>query len=308
MDIRSLRYFLAIADSPSLSVASTVLGVAQPSLSQNVHKMEEELGVKLLSRSPRGIKLTEEGQVLEAHAKQICLGLETCIKDIQELGTNVRGTVAFGMPPSSSMVLSVPLVETIQLEYPEIRLKVIEAISGYFKPWLVDGTVELALIYDLKDVEKFPGTHVIDEELFFYSAPDAWPFDSSPDQPISFRELGKVDMILPTNGLRDTIRRYEEEQNAPLNVIIEMDAMRQIIELVTRGSGYAIFAPSATQKQVERGELLQTRIVDPVLTRSVHLVRHPDHVPSRACRTVEDITLYIMRELIQRGLWLGQVV
>lgn len=173
MDIRNLKYFLAIAEAPSLSAASSVLGVAQPSLSQNVRKMEDELGVILLDRSPRGIRLTEEGQVLYEHARRIVADMDRCVADIRELSLNVRGTVAFGMPPSSSMVLAVPLAETIRLEYPDLRLKVVEAISGYLTPWLEDGTVDLALIYDLEEVGKFTGTHVLDERLYFYSAPDA---------------------------------------------------------------------------------------------------------------------------------------
>ncbi|MBY6048434.1 LysR family transcriptional regulator [Vannielia litorea] len=308
MDIRNLRYFLAIAEAPSLSVASQVLGVAQPSLSQNVQKMEEELGVRLLDRSPRGIRLTEEGRVLHAHAKRICADMERCVQDLRDLSETVSGTVSFGMPPSASMVLSVPLAETIRLEYPDIRLKVVEAISGYLTPWLDDGTVDMALIYDMKDIEKYEGTHVIDEELYFYSAPDAWPFKQPPDQPIPFSALSGVDMILPTSGLRNTIRRYEEAHDVALNVVIEMDAMQQIIELVARGSGYAIFAPAATQKQVERGELLQVPICQPVMTRPVQLVHHPERVSTRAGRTVEEVTLRIIRELVARGLWQGRVV
>ena len=308
MDIRSLKYFLAISEAPSLSMASQVLGVAQPSLSQSVQKMEDELGVKLLERSPRGIKLTEEGQVLRDHAKRICSDMDRCVQDIRELSQSVRGTVAFGMPPSASMVLSVPLAETIRHEFPNVRLRVIEAISGYLAPWLEDGTVDLALLYDLREVEKYTGTHVIDEELYFYSAPDAWPFEAPPDQPVSFGDLASVDMILPTNGLRNTIRRYEESQGISLNVVIEMDAMRQIIELVARGSGYAIFAPAACQQQVERGELLQVPIKDPVMTRPVHLVHHPDRVSTRASRTVEDMTLKIIHELVARGIWSGNII
>ncbi len=308
MDIRSLKYFLVIAEAPSLSVASQILGIAQPSLSQNVQKMEEELGVRLLDRSPRGIKLTEEGQTLYSHARRICADVDRCVQDMREMSDTVRGTVSFGMPPSASMVLSVPLAETIRHEYPDLRLKVVEAISGYLTPWLDDGTVDMALIYDMPEIERYEGTHVIDEELFFYSAPDAWPFDTSPDEPISFKRLAEVDMILPTSGLRSTIRRYEVEEGVDLNVVIEMDAMRQIIELVARGSGYAIFAPAATQAQVARGELLQTRIVDPVLTRPVQLVRHNERVTTRASRTVEDVTLRIIRELVQRGIWQGKII
>lgn len=308
IDIRHLKHFLAIASAPSISVASQKIGVAQPSLSQLVQRMEEELGVKLLERSPRGTKVTEEGTVLLEHAKRICSDLDKSLQDVVDLGGTVRGTVSFGMPPSASMVMAVPLAETIRLEHPEVRLKVVEAISGYIVPWLEDGTVDIGIIYDLENADKLNTTHVLDEELFFYSAPDAWPFKTPPTEPITFKELSEVEMVLPSNGLRNTIRRYEIDNGVDLNVVIEMDAMRQIIELVARGSGYAIFSPSATQHFVTRGELLQVPIIDPVMVRPVHLINHSRRVRTRACRTVETMTLNIARELVERGLWEGKLV
>lgn len=308
MDLRNLRCFLAIAEAPSLSAAAQMLGVAQPSLSQRVQKMEHELGVILLERSPRGIRLTEEGRLLHEHARRICADLDRCAEDLRELSETVRGTVALGVPPSASMVLSVPLAETVRHDFPELRLKVIEAISGYLTPWLDEGVVDMAVVYDLKDSGRYRAVHMLEEELYFYTAPDAWPFDGPPGRPVAFAELAQVELILPTSGLRDTIRRYERENGVALNVVIEMDAMAQIIELVARGSGHTIFAPPATHRQVARGELIGARIIDPVLTRPVHLIHHPDRVSTRAARKVEELILSITRELVQRGIWDARIV
>jgi LysR family nitrogen assimilation transcriptional regulator len=71
VDIKQLKYFIAIAEEGSLSAASARLRVAQPSLSQHVIKVEQELGVTLIERSPRGIVLTESGQTLLKHAREI---------------------------------------------------------------------------------------------------------------------------------------------------------------------------------------------------------------------------------------------
>ncbi|OSP54239.1 LysR family transcriptional regulator [Pseudoruegeria sp. SK021] len=308
MDIRQLRYFLAIADAPSISAAAHIIGVAQPSLSQHVQRMEEELGVKLMDRSPRGTLLTQEGHVLVEHARRICDSLDRCVSDMRELGSVVQGRVSFGMPPSCSMVMSVPMAETVRLEFPDVRLRAIEAMSGYLKTWIEDGTVDIGFLYDLTDAGHLRATHVMDEELYFYSAPDAWPLDTPPGTPVPLADLQALDMILPSNGLRATIEQFCSAHGVQLNVVVEMDAMTQIKELVARGSGYTIFAPVAAQDYVSRGELLRARIIAPTMMRPVYLVTNPARVMNRACRAVEQVTLDVARELVQRGIWEASLV
>lgn len=308
VDIRQLRYFLAIAEAPSISAAALAVGVAQPSLSQHVQRMEEELGVKLFDRSPRGSLLTQEGHVLVDHARRICDSLDACVADMRELGGVIRGKVGFGMPLSCSMVISVPLAETVRLELPEVRLRAVEAMSGYIRDWIQDGTVDIGFLYDLSDAGHLRATHVMDEELFFYSAPDAWPLETPPGAPVALRDLQKLDMILTSNGLRHTIETYCQRHGVSLNVVIEMDAMTQIKELVARGSGYTIFAPVAAQDYVQRGELLRAPIVEPAMRRPVYLVSNPARVMTRACRSVEQVTLDVARELVQRGIWEATLV
>lgn len=308
MDIKQLRYFLAISRAPSISVAAQTVGVAQPSLSQHVQRMEEELGVRLLDRSSRGTFLTEEGWTLVEHAQKICDDMDRCVAEMRELGGSVRGKVQFGMPPSVSMVVSVPLAETVRLELPEVRLRAIEAMSGYLKTWLEEGELDIGFLYDLEDASNLRALHVMDEELWFYSAPDAWPLETPPGTAVPLRELEGLDMILTSNGLRRLIDRYTAENNVKLNVVIEMDAMTQIKELVARGSGYTIFAPAAAQDFVARGELLRAPIIEPTMTRPVYLVQNPERVTTRACRAVEAVTLQVARELVRRGIWEGVLV
>ena len=305
MDIKHLRYFLAVAEAPSISAAAQAIGVAQPSLSQHLHRMEQELSVKLVERSARGTHLTDEGRVLLEHARGICDSLDRCVEDMRERGGTVRGRVVFGMPPSCSMIMSVPLAETVWHETPEIRLRAVEAMSGYLENWLLDGTVDIGFLYNQRKNSTLRGTHVLDEELFFFSAPDAWPLDTPPGTPVPLRALEKLDMVLPSNGLRDQIEAYCKQQDVRLNVVLEMDAMTHIKELVARGSGYTIFAPVAAQDFVRRGDLLRAPIIEPTMTRPVYLVKSPARVMTRACRVVEATTLDVARELVRRGLWEG---
>ena len=84
MNIRQLSYFIAIAEAQSLSAAAQKLRIAQPSLSQHLVKMEGELGLKLVKRSPRGSTLTAEGEVLLVHALDICAKLDHCVSEMRE--------------------------------------------------------------------------------------------------------------------------------------------------------------------------------------------------------------------------------
>jgi LysR family nitrogen assimilation transcriptional regulator len=301
MDIRQLRYFIAIAESPSLSVAANILGVAQPSLSQNVVRMEEELGVRLVERSPRGTVLTDDGTLLLKHARTVCAAFEDCLDEMREAGGALRGKVGFGMPPSVSMVMAVPMAETVRVEFPDLRLQAIEAMSGHIKAWIDDGTVDIGFIYDLTNADHFRTTHVLNERLFFFSAPDAWPLDTAPGTPVRLRDLQKLELILPSPP------NYAQPRGVHLNVTIEMDAMTQIKELVARGSGYTIFAPAAAHDFVTRGELVKAPIREPEMVRPVYLATNPARKSSRACHAIAQVTLDVARDLVQRGIWEGEL-
>jgi LysR family nitrogen assimilation transcriptional regulator len=307
MDIRHLRYFIAISEENSLSAASQRLGVAQPSLSQHVIKLEEELGVELLMRSSRGIQLTEAGELLVRHARDICAGMERCIAEVRQSSNVIRGTVPFGMPPSVSMVMSVPLAETVRVEFPDVRLQAIEAMSGYIKSWIEDQTVEIGFLYDLQNAQHLSARHILDEQLCFFSAPDAWPLEIGPENPVPLAAIREHDLILttPNHGLRRTIERYAAEAGIELRIVIEMDALTQIKEMVARGSGYTILAPSAAHDFVERGELVKAPITAPEMTRPVYLVHNASRPMSGACRAVERITIDVARDLVRRGIWEG---
>jgi LysR family nitrogen assimilation transcriptional regulator len=120
-------------------------------------------------------------------------------------------------------------------------------------------------------------------------------------------DLAGLEMILPeaAHGLRKTIEGYAAPLGLRLNVTIEMDAMTQIKELVARGSGHAIFSPSAVHDAVARGELVGAPITAPDMVRPVYLVTNPAVPSSRAGRAVEAITREVIRDLVRRGIWQG---
>jgi len=305
VDIKQLKYFIAIAEEGSLSAASARLHVAQPSLSQHVIKVEQELGVTLIERSSRGIVLTDSGQILLKHAREICASMDICRESVRQSGGTPRGEVSFGLPSSISMVLSVPLAETVLVELPQVRLRAIEAMSGFIRIWLEDQTIDLGFLYEVEELKHCDVRQLMAEDLHFFSAPDNWPLQTPPGTPVPLKDILPLDLILPSqrHGLRHTIERYGRSLGKPFNVVIEMDALNQIKELVVRGSGYTILAPVAAHDRVQRGELVMSRIVEPVMSRPVYLVRNQAKPMTEACRAVERITIDVVEDLVRRKIW-----
>ncbi len=305
MDIKQLRYFVAIAEEGSLSAASARLHVAQPSLSQHVIKIEDELGVQLLDRSPRGVVLTQSGQILLKHARDICQSMEVCRQLVRESGGAPHGSVSIGLPSSVSMVLSVPLAETVLVELPKVRLRAIEAMSGFIKTWLEDQSIDLAFLYEVDELKNCHVHKLTTEDLHFFAGADNWPLATKPGSPVNLADLTGLDFILPSqhHGLRQRIERCAREIHVTLNVIIEMDSLQQIKELVTRGSGFTILAPAAAQDSIRRGELLSSRILDAHMTRPIYLVRNQLKPMTEACRAVESITVAVVKDLVKRKIW-----
>lgn len=306
MDIRQLKYFIAIAEEGSLSAASARLHVAQPSLSHHVMKVERELGVTLIKRSSRGVVLTESGQILLKHAREICASMDLCRDKVRASSGIPRGGVSFGMPSSVSIVLSVPLTETVLVEHPQVKLRVIEAMSGFIHGWLADQTIDLAFLYEVNELKHCDICKLMSEDLYFCAAPDNWPLPTPPGKPVPFSDIHQLDLILPSpnDGLRQTIERLSRTLSKPLNVIIEMDSLTQIKELVVRGSGYTILAPAAANDRVRRGDLVMSRIVEPVISRPVYLVRNQAKPMTEACGAVERATLDVVKDLVRRKMWI----
>ncbi|MDR7127569.1 LysR family transcriptional regulator [Pseudotabrizicola sp. 4114] len=310
MDIRQLKYFIAIAEAGSLSLAARQLNIAQPSLSQHLANMEKELNVRLVARSSRGSTLTAEGRVLLRHAIEISASLAACTATMRDLSAEISGTVRFGMPPSVCMVMAVPLAETVRIELPDVRLRVSEAMSGFIKYWVDNYTVDVGFLYDLSGIEHFEYIHVLNEQLYFFSAPDSWPLETTPGTPVPLRELVGIELVLPSepHGLRRIIEKAAAEADVRLNVVTELDALTQIKELVARGSSYSIFAPAACHDYVMSGRIIKTPIIDPVISRPVYLVRNSRAVQTRATFAVEKVNLKVAAEMVKRGIWESNLV
>src|SRR5919107_2634476 len=170
MTLPQLRYFLAAADHGSFSAAAQALHMAQPSLSDQIRKLESELGVALFARAGRRLALTEAGRMLRPHAEKTLAAAEEAAESVKEVRTLEGGTVSFGTFGSAHHYLLGGLVQDFRRRHPDVRVRVVGQNSVEVADAVRDGELEAALValpIDDGGLEVRPS---ISEEIHYVSA------------------------------------------------------------------------------------------------------------------------------------------
>ena len=145
MEIHQLRYFVAVADEGRFSRAAAKVRVAQPSLSQQIRKLEAEVGQPLFDRLPRSVVLTEAGRCLIDYARQILASIGDARRSVDELKDEVSGRLAVGAIPTIAPYILPELVGKFQKHYPEVTLEIVEDVTDGITRRVEAGELDVAL-------------------------------------------------------------------------------------------------------------------------------------------------------------------
>ncbi|GGE22643.1 LysR family transcriptional regulator [Aureimonas endophytica] len=308
MDVRQLRYFVAIVESGSISRAAQRLNVAQPSLSLHIRNMEADLGVPLLFRTPQGVQATEAGEILLRNARTIVAQFEEAEREIRGSGLEPAGEVRLGLPSSIAQVLGVPLVLAAREQLPKVKLRIAEAMSGYVLDWLRLGRVDLGLLYAFVEDRGLRSIGLLSEALHLFGPAGDPDEDALPPAgaPVPIGALAGLPLILPSpgHGLRDLVEEKAAAEGARLGAAIEIDAYGAIKTLVERGLGFSVLPAHAIRRETEDGRL-RAWPFEPAFLRTVHLVEPIDRPLSQAVRAVESLCRRTLRDLVRSGAWSG---
>ena len=303
VDLRQLRYFMAIVRCGSITRASRQLNVAQPALSLHVRNMEAELGTPLLFRTSHGVQPTEAGLVLTRNAQLILGQFEQAQAEIRGSVAEPTGEVRLGLPSSISQILGVPLILAARARYPKINLRIAEAMSGYVLDWLRLGRIDIGLLYGLVDDPGLRSIGLLSEGLVLFAAAAGGPtFVECASIP--FTQLTDCSLILPSpgHGLRDLLDEKAAAFGFRLAPVIEIDAYGAIKTLVERGLGQSILPAHAIQAEVGAMRL-RTWTFDPPLVRTVHLAVPTDRPLSQAARAIDGLCRTTLADLVRSGAW-----
>lgn len=267
MDLRQLLHFKHIAESGSISAASSILHIAQPALSRQMRALEEELGAKLFFRTGRGVVPTPAGDALLSEARFLLQEADRINKQIRTLGTRLTGEATIGLSPTIGRLLTLPLARRVQADYPGLKLRIAEAFSGTLLEWLQTGRIDAAILYHAPASGSIRSEIVAHEPLSVLGGGDNLPFPAGAS--VSIAQLSGHSLVLPTpqHGLRKMIDDHAAAHGARLDLMFEFDSLDATLALTREGTALTILPDSAVRAELAAGTLRSWRIADPPLDR-----------------------------------------
>ena len=256
MDLKQIEYFVRVAELGGFTRAAAALGVAQPALSRQVRLLEVELRQTLLARDGRGAVPTEAGRLLLAHGRGILHQVERAREELGKLRGALAGRVAVGLPTSLARMLTVPLTRAFGRQMPEATISISEGLSTALLESLVNGRLDVVLLYNARPSPDIEITPLRAEELFLVQAGT----HSNTTAPVRLRDIAALPLVIPSRP--NAIRMRVESELAALacspRIALEIDGVSAILGLVAEGVGSAILSRNAVASSA-RPELFRLR-------------------------------------------------
>lgn len=298
MDLRQLQYFTKIAESGSFREAAVRANIAQSALSRHMRALEEELGVILLERHARGIRLTTEGEQLKRRADSILRDVEETKSELTATTSSPRGTVTIGASSTTSRLLYARLAEATSQRFPGIDLQMTEGASYFLLEGMDTERIDLAIMVDPEVRDYLSTEPLVTEKVYLVGSPR---HARMPDAPCSARDLANRPMVLFSrpSGARAMLENAAAAQNISLNVRFEAGSPDVIKDFVIRGLGYAMMPYSSIFREVERGELVVSEFDGFQLTRT--FIRRTDRPSTPAAEAIAGLIREEFRALAKEG-------
>ena len=244
MEIRVLRYFLAVVREESITKASEMLHITQPTLSRQLAQMEEEIGVKLFDRGTRKIKLTNEGILLRRRAEEILQLVDKTERELVEQEEQVEGKVTIGCGEIASVRLLPELFRSFRGKYPGVSFDLFTATADLVKEQMDKGLLDIGLLLEPVDVEKY--------DFLRFDIKENWVVLMRPDDPLAEREritakeLALLPLILPRrSAVRSELASWFGDYYNKLDVAFTSNLNTNGAIMVEDGLAYSIVVEGA---------------------------------------------------------------
>src|SRR6516164_4941934 len=295
MELRSLHYFVRIAELGSITRASAHLQIAQPALTRHVQRLEEELDTPLFTRANRGVRLTEAGHKLLESAQRILRDVERAGDEIRAHKAHPSGKIILGVTPTQCPVVVPELFARTRRHYPRVELKVVHAGMVRLEEFVVDGRVDLALLSDMSRSRLIVSMRLAEEEMVLVTRPGARPRGI-----VSAEELSRTPLILG-DGLRAAMDVLLAGRGIELQVDTELNDHETIRLMVQQGVGASILPHSSVYRECARGLAEAHRITAKGIFRTLALGAAANRSTSSAREAVAEIIGQVIADIEAEG-------
>jgi len=300
MELRQLRYFLKTVDLGSMGKAAVELEVATSALSQQISKLEQELGVTLLQRSSTGTHLTQAGSAFYRSAQLVLRHADDAVNIAQRL--IITGRVSIGLTPATISVLALPFFNAMKARYPEVELHIVESFSGYLSSMLNARQLDLAVLFETEVAQQWEVTPLLAERLFAIYA----PLSKRTFLPgkVNLALMAQHHLILPSkrHGFRRALDSQFAQQGLSPSSISEVDSLSVLLELVRSGQGVSIQQSAVATKALSMG-LTISRLSDTTAKVQNFLVSLREKELSPSASAAKAVLLEVVQSLVREGKW-----
>ncbi len=244
MELRQLKYFLAVPEESSFTRAAERVHVSQPGISAQIRQLENDLGVILIDRAGRSAGLTAVGEVVFDHARAVLVAVEGLRHAVDEMNGLVRGRLVVGMVTACTVTPLFEALASFHLAHPGVEISLVEDDSAKLVEYVREGAVDLALIGAAdRAPEDLDGQQVISEAIVA-AVPPGHPLAG--EDSVTLAELSAYPLIcLPKGtGIRAVLDQASAARGLTLTVALQASAPGAVVQLAERGLGVAVLSES----------------------------------------------------------------
>lgn len=314
VELRQLRYFVRIVEAGSMSRAALELDLVQSALSQQISRLEGELATRLLQRTPQGVTPTEAGLAFFHEARLTLRHAEQAMRSAQR--ARLSGSVSIGLAPTTSALLGLPLMQAMRQRYPDVRLHMVEGMSGHLSAMLRGRELDVAVLFghrpgttDTRQLASGAGRAwqmqpLMEEELFLIRR----AADPVLPEVIDISALDDEPLILPTgpHGLRSTLDVAFARARFHPRVVLEVDSLAMVMAAVDAGLGATLQPWAALGRYPDAASRFRwARLEVPDARRMNLLCSLADDELSPTALAGRGVLRDVVHELVSTGRWAG---
>ncbi len=302
MELRQLRYFVSVVEHGSMGRAAQALGVVTSALSQQISRLEGELSARLLQRGAGGVTPTDAGLAFFQQAQLVLRHADDAQRAAQQ--RRLSGHVSVGLAPTTASVLGLPLVQAMRARYPDVRLHLVEALSGHLADMLVTRRLDLAIVFSSTAARRWSVLPLLRERLFVMAAAGL-PGAEVLDGEVQPAQLASLPLVLPTgpHGLRSTVDAAFAAAGVVPEVVLEIDSLPVLMASVHAGIA-ATIQPGAALALPGAGPL-RAAVLAGTAGRDNLLASLNDDELSPAALAARVTVAEVARSLVAAGRWAG---
>jgi LysR family hydrogen peroxide-inducible transcriptional activator len=295
MEIHQLRYFVAVADEGSFSRAAIREHVAQPSLSQQIQKLEAEMDQRLFDRLPRRVVVTEAGKCLLDYARKILVELGDAHRCVDDLKREVVGRLAVGVIPTIALYVLPKLIKEFQRRHPKVTFEIFEDTTDNLAMRLEDGTLDLALASTCGETSNLK-RHSLGKEALQILVPKKHRLAKR--KKVKWNDLATEKFLLlhEVHCLSVQVCHYLERNHLQPELTVRGAQLATIARMVAAGMGVTVVPQMMIESEFTDG-CVAVPFAPPVPTRELNLLRNPLRFEGKAAAAFREASTAAFSDL-----------